>query len=221
MSGGAGDDNYFVDDAGDQVVENAGEGFDTVYSGAHIRLSANVERRNLLDGGGGVDTMYGGAGNDNYFVDNALDRVVENAGEGSDFVFSSVSYILPTNVENLVLQGSENASGTGNALANSIYGNSGNNWLDGQGGADVLTGNGGNDTFVFVAGQTDGDLIVDFTGNGANAGDSLRLFGYGPGATFTNIDAFHWQVNYNSGASHEVIAFMNGAAIDQSDWVFV
>jgi Ca2+-binding RTX toxin-like protein len=93
--------------------------------------------------------------------------------------------------------------------------------LDGQGNADTLTGGAGNDTFAFTAGQGNGDAIVDFAGNGAAAGDSLRFFGYGAGASFTNIDATHWQVNYNSGVSHDVITFMNGAAIDASDVVFV
>jgi hypothetical protein len=36
----------------------------------------------------------------------------------------------------------------------------------------------------------------------------------------TNIDAMHWQVNYNGGASHEVITFQNGASIDASDFLF-
>ena len=43
MLGGAGNDVYFVDNAGDAVVENPGEGIDTVFSTAHFRLSANVE----------------------------------------------------------------------------------------------------------------------------------------------------------------------------------
>ena len=30
----------------------------------------------------------------------------------------------------------------------------------------------------------------------------------------------HWQVNYNGGASHEVITFQNGASIDASDFLF-
>ena len=107
-----------------------------------------------------------------------------------------------------MLQGSADLSGTGNALANSIFGNSGNNTLDGQGGADILTGNAGNDTFVFNVGQANGDTVVDFAGNGAAAGDSLLFVGYGAGASFTNIDATHWQVNYNGGASHDVITFM-------------
>jgi Ca2+-binding RTX toxin-like protein len=245
MAGRAGDDSYFVDDTADQVIENLNEGADTVYSTTHFRLAANVETlvlqgsadlqgyggsqantiygntgNNILDGGGGADTMAGGAGNDSYFIDNGFDQVIESAGQGSDTVFSSVHFILPENVENLVLQGSAGANGTGNALANSIYGNAGDNLLDGQGGADVLTGNAGNDTFVFVVGQADGDVIVDFAGNGASPGDSLKFVGYGPGATFTNINATHWQINYNSGASHEMIAFMNGAAIDQGDLIF-
>jgi Ca2+-binding RTX toxin-like protein len=165
--------------------------------------------------------MVGGLGNDTYFVDNAADAVVESAGQGNDAVFAFVNYGLTANVEALVLQGGADLGGTGNALANSIFGNSGNNTLDGQGGADILTGNTGNDTFVFNVGQANGDTVVDFAGNGAGVGDSLHFVGYGPGASFTNIDATHWQVNFNGGASHDVITFMNGAAIDPSDFLFL
>ena len=163
----------------------------------------------------------GGAGNDIYFVDNAGDLVIENPGEGTDAVFASVNYTLTANVETLVLQGAGNLPGTGNALDNKLFGNSGNNTLDGGAGADVLTGNAGNDTFVFNAGQANGDTVVDFAGNGAAAGDSLQFVGYGAGATFTNIDATHWQVNYNGGASHDIITFINAASIAASDYLFV
>jgi hypothetical protein len=86
----------------------------------------------------------------------------------------------------------------------------------------VLTGNAGNDTFVFHMGQANGDTVVDFAGNGAAAGDSLSFVGYGAGATFTNIDATHWQINYSvgMGTSHETITFLNGASIDQTDVLF-
>ena len=46
---------------------------------------------NLPGGGIGADTMVGGAGNDTYFVDDAADTVFENASEGVDSVFSTVS----------------------------------------------------------------------------------------------------------------------------------
>jgi Ca2+-binding RTX toxin-like protein len=245
MVGGAGSDTYFVDDTSDAAFEVAGQGNDAVFSTAHYGLAADVETlvlqggadlqgygnnqantlygntgNNLLNGAGGADTMVGGIGNDTYFVDNGLDQVTENPLAGSDAVFSTVHFILPTNVETLVLQGSAAANGTGNALANAMFGNSGDNRLDGQGNADTLTGNAGNDTFVFIIGQANGDAVVDFAGNGASAGDSLQFVGYGAGATFTNIDATHWQVNFNGGASHEVIAFMNGASIHPTDVVF-
>src|SRR5262245_55072642 len=43
MTGGAGNDTYFVDNAGDTVTENAAEGDDRVFSTVHFALSANVE----------------------------------------------------------------------------------------------------------------------------------------------------------------------------------
>jgi Ca2+-binding RTX toxin-like protein len=246
MYGGAGDDVYFVDDAGDQAIEDANEGNDVVFSTAHLRLSANVETlvlqgsadlqgygnglsnaiygntgNNLLNGDAGADFMAGGVGNDVYFVDDAGDLVFESLNEGTDAVFATVSQTLATNVETLVLEGAGNLSGTGNALANNLCGNSGDNTLDGGAGTDVLTGNAGNDTCVFHAGEADGDTVVDFAGNGAAAGDSLQFVGYGAGATFTQNDATHWQVNFNGGASHEIITFMNGAAIDPTDFAFL
>ena len=61
----------------------------------------------------------------------AGDVVFENAGEGTDAVFASVNHTLSANMETLVQQGAGNISGTGNTLANSLFGNSGNNTLDG------------------------------------------------------------------------------------------
>ena len=246
MVGGAGDDIYFADDTSDSAFEVAGQGNDAVFASAHYGLAADVETlilqgsadlqgygsnqvntlygntgNNLLNGAAGADTMYGGLGNDTYFVDNAMDAVVENLGEGTDAVFASVNYTLTANVEALVLNGPGNLTGTGNALANSLFGNAADNALDGGAGVDVLQGNAGNDTFVFNMGQGNGDTVVDFAGNGAAAGDSLQFVGFGVGATFTNIDATHWEVNYNGGASHDVITFLNGASVDATDFVFM
>jgi serralysin len=240
MVGGGGNDTYFVDDPSDSCFEVAGEGNDAVFAFCNYGLAADVETlvlqgssdfqgygsnqvntlygnagNNLLNGAGGADTMLGGAGNDTYFVDNAGDVVFENANEGTDAVFASVDYALTANVEALVLQGAGNLNGTGNALNNSIFGNAGNNTLDGGAGADVLTGNPGKDTFVFKVGQANGDTVVDF-----NANELLQFVGYGAGATFTQNDATHWQVNYNGGTSHEVITFTNGAAIHAFEYAF-
>src|SRR5262245_63307367 len=127
---------------------------------------------------------------------------------------------MAANVDNLVLQGAA-IQGYGNGLVNALIGNDHDNLLNGGGGADSLTGGAGNDAFVFAVGEADGDTVVDFDGNGAGAGDWLVFVGYGSGATFTQNDPTHWQVNYNNGNSHEVITFLSGVAIDQIDYVFM
>ncbi len=127
---------------------------------------------NLLDGRGGADTLIGGAGNDTYVVENAGDRVVENAGEGTDTVQSSVTYTLADNVENLTLTGGTSINGSGNALDNVITGNTGNNQLSGLDGNDTLVGGAGNDILdggsgidSMAGGSGDDSYVVD------NAGD--------------------------------------------------
>lgn len=175
LVGGEGDDRYVVDSADDRVIEMIGQGYDIIESSVSYSLSSasdgeveelvligagdlnatgnqrnNVLRgnagNNVLDGKGGWDTMYGGAGDDIYYVDSVFDRVVENAGEGEDIVYSSVSYFAPDHVEEVILIGSGDINLTGNDQGMSLTGNYGNNDIRGGSGADFLSGGGGNDT---------------------------------------------------------------------------
>jgi trimeric autotransporter adhesin len=187
MSGGAGDDTYFVDNAGDNVTEVAGQGVDHVRSAITYKLGANLENltligldaingtgnalnnsifgnasANILDGSEGADHMSGGAGNDIYIVDNAGDTVTEFSDQGLDLVKASVTAALSANVENLLLTGIANINGTANELDNVITGNSGNNVLDGGEGADQLNGGAGDDTYIV---DNSGDTVTDTSGN--------------------------------------------------------
>jgi Ca2+-binding RTX toxin-like protein len=211
LIGSGGDDTYYVYDYrgdADTVIENAGEGIDTINSYAErYTLDANVENlvliydpvvgndpiygagnelnnkivgtayTNVLDGGQGNDTLIGGGGSDSYYVDSVLDVVIEKVGEGGfDIVYTSVSYTLSDNIERLWLQGTA-VSGTGNELANQIFGTDTNNLLRGGAGNDTLEGFLGNDTLIGGAGAdkfelssrkpflNDGnrDTIIDFT----------------------------------------------------------
>ena len=191
MAGGTGNDVYFVDDAGDSVVENPGEGTDAVFATIDYTLTANVEAlvlqgsgdlqgfgnglvnalygnagNNQLDGGAGADAMFGGVGNDVFFVDDASDAVFENSGEGNDTVFASAHFRLSANVENLTLTGSADLQGYGNADANTLTGNTGNNLLDGRAGADTMAGGAGNDVY-FV--DDVGDTVIEDANEGTDA----------------------------------------------------
>jgi Ca2+-binding RTX toxin-like protein len=102
MYGGAGHDLYYVDNAGDVVVENASEGTDKVMSSVTFALSANVENltltgasaingtgnglANVLTGNSAANTLDGGAGDDRLEGGAGADTLT--GGSGADaFVF--------------------------------------------------------------------------------------------------------------------------------------
>jgi Ca2+-binding RTX toxin-like protein len=204
MRGGAGNDTFVVDASADIVVENAGEGTDTVQAAVAWTLGANVENltltgtgaingtgnalanvivgnggANILSGGAGVDTLRGGAGNDTYVVDVAGEVVAENAGEGTDVVQSAVSWTLGANLEDLVLTGTAIVNGTGNTLSNALAGNAAANVLSGLDANDLLWGAAGNDT---LNGGNGNDALQGGDGNdaiGDTAGNNLLDGGLG------------------------------------------
>lgn len=112
-----------------------------------------------LDGGAGVDTMQGGGGDDLYLVDDSADVATENAGEGSDTVRASASYVLGAEIERLELVGAA-LNGTGNASDNVLIGNANSNLLDGGAGADAMTGGDGDDTYIV---DNLGDTVVELS----------------------------------------------------------
>jgi Ca2+-binding RTX toxin-like protein len=127
-------------------------------------------------------TTSGGTDNDRYVI-NGSDTVVEGLNAGNDTVFSSVTYVLAGNVEALILTGASAINGTGNALANGLYGNGANNALSGLAGNDVLNGSGGIDRLAGGAGfdrfdfrsalnsTNNRDIILDYS----VAQDTIRL----------------------------------------------
>lgn len=178
MSGLAGDDTYIVDQAGDTVIEGAGEGLDTIKSAVTYTLPIFVENLtllgsavinatgnglanrlignvadNTLNGRAGPDTMRGLAGNDTYIVDDPGDVVSEAPDAGTDTVRSTVTHRMRDNVEKLILTGADAINGTGNDLDNTITGNAARNVLGGGSGNDILNGAGGNDRLSGASGN--------------------------------------------------------------------
>jgi hypothetical protein len=115
----------------------------------------------LLDDDGNAQ-LTGGAGNNDFVIEDPSARVVEGAAGGTDLVRSSVDHALDANVENLELQGNAALDGFGNGLANRITGNAGDNMLSGGGGNDTLDGGAGFDVAAFSGARA--DYIVRKTG---------------------------------------------------------
>lgn len=103
--------------------------------------------------------------------------MIENAGEGSDLISSSIAWTLGANVENLTLLGATALDGTGNELANILTGNSGNNTLTGLDGNDILNGGAGDD---ILFGGNGYDTLMggagDDTLSGGAGNDTYKLF---------------------------------------------
>jgi len=135
-----------------------------------------------LNGGVGADSMLGGLGNDTYYVDNIGDRVLENAGTGTDSVISSITYTLENNIENLTLSGTSAINATGNSLNNSITGNSANNTLNGGTGADTMAGGAGNDTYY-----VDSSYDVIYENASAGTDTIISTISYALGSNLENL----------------------------------
>jgi len=116
------------------IRSTAGAGTDNLFGNAG---------NDVLDGGAGADTLAGGIGDDTYIVDDPADLVVEQLNEGTDTVYSSVTYFLgwySVGADNLTLTGTAPLDGYGNDLNNVLIGNSAKNILAGVLGADLLLG---------------------------------------------------------------------------------
>ncbi|MEM7061827.1 MAG: calcium-binding protein [Cyanobacteria bacterium P01_B01_bin.77] len=134
-----------------------------------------------LDGNSGGDKMRGGRGNDTYVVNSVRDQVIELRNQGTDTVrvtldSSRTAYVLPDNVENMILARNKDAKANGNGLNNLITGNDFRNEINAGSGHDTIHGKGGDDRIKAGSGT---DKIFGGTGKDVMFGGtgSDRLFG--------------------------------------------
>jgi Ca2+-binding RTX toxin-like protein len=139
LEGGPGNDVYLVDNAGDAVVELAGDGADQVLTTLlTYQLPEHVE-----------SLSANGAGNF-HLIGNGADNLI--AGTGGD---------------DLLDGGDGHDELRGNSGNDTLVGGAGNDRLVGGAGTDVMTGGAGNDIFQIGGWETglqgDADVITDFT----------------------------------------------------------
>jgi Ca2+-binding RTX toxin-like protein len=152
-------------DTGVAAINLTGNGFAQTITG-----NAGANR---LDGGIDAvsDRLVGLGGNDTYIINSSTDLIDEVAGGGvADRIQSTVSFRLAAD-DNIEIMTTTNArlttaiNLTGNALAQTIYGNAGANILNGgtDNLRDTMFGYGGNDTY-FIGSSA--DVIVEAVGGG-------------------------------------------------------
>lgn len=160
MAGGRGNDTYFVDDAGDVVIEYANEGFDKVYASIDHTLGAFVED-GVLEG-----TAIALTGNafDNRLLGNAEDNII-SGGDGKD--------TLAGDLGDDILIGGEGGDGYVYALGD---------------GHDTIieTGTTGDDYIVLAGGLTFADVVYVRT----PAHDNDLVFVFSDGGTLTVVDYY-------------------------------
>jgi serralysin len=157
LTGGFGDDRYFLDQAGVTVVEAVDGGTDYVYASLSYTLADNIE--NLLQAGsadiqgignGLANVLFGNDGANDLQGLDGRDRLAGRAG---------------------------NDTLSGGADIDRLYGEDGDDRLVGGDGGDGLWGGNGADTFVLLPTVADADRIYDFATGTDKLEISEALFG--------------------------------------------
>ena len=141
MDGGIGNDLFFVDNAGDVVIEAAGEGTDLVSTSVDFTLPDNVENGSILGTG---DVAITGNALANFITGNAGANHLRGEG-GADRLIAGLG-------------------------DDTLEGGAGDDILQGQGGADrfVMTASNGNDQILDWEASTD---VLDFSDLGLRFAD--------------------------------------------------
>ena len=174
-------DLFLGTSGGDTENRSAATAAVALYGFGGIDTLTGGSANDYLLGGGGNDALTGNGGSDTYGVDSASDGVTEGLNGGAaDTVRSSVTLMIGSHIENLVLTGTANNSGTGNTLPNTITGTSGSGTLTGGDGDDTIN-LGGNSTvnWDYAYGGNGDDTISGGTGwvhaNGEAGNDTIDV----------------------------------------------
>lgn len=200
MEGGAGADFYFVDQAGDVVIELINEGADQVFAGSSwtlgagsyveaisttdhagtdaISLTGNAlsqtlygnDGANVLDGGGGGDVMIGRGGDDIYYIRNAADRVYDEAESGGIDRVYASVSWTMNAGARIEFLSTTDAAGT---LAIDLKGSEVRQVIAGNEGANRLDGGYGSDT---ITGGGGADIFAFTTTMGSDNADLITDF---------------------------------------------
>ena len=233
MIGGSGDDLYDVDNTGDVIIENAGEGTDRVVTYVSYTLGANVENlqlngtagvngtgnnlnnvltgnfgNNILSGGGGNDSIYGGSG------PGGADTMIGGTGDDSYNIYYAGVVVIEAANEGIDTVYTTIDYTLGDNVENLIIvggnasgtGNSLNNFIQGSPVDNTLSGGAGNDT---LDGGNGADTLIGGTGNDLYIVDTMDVVIEDAGAGIDTVQTSYGA--YTLGANLEnLIGALNG-----------
>lgn len=184
MEGGEDDDIYFVDDAGDRIIEAKDEGNDKVFSTVsiekafeHVEAYQLLGRENLEIDAGYVkiiEEIPRSEASTSNVVSDPYGRTIETIENGSN----GIRTITRINSTDLTL--------TGNAGDNKLVGGDGNDVIDGGEGADMMIGGFGNDVYYV---DNIGDQIIEVGGQGYDTViSSIETFSISQGQSIEKVE---------------------------------
>lgn len=224
LVGSLGNDSYVVDNAGDVVIENIGEGADSVSSSISYTLGANVENltltgtdalngignalantltgnsaANTLTGDAGNDLLDGGAGADTLVGGTGNDTyVVDDAGDVVTEVLNQGTDTVNSQISYTLASNVENLTLLGAAALNGT-GNALVNTLTGNSADNLLDGGLGAD--AMAGGLGSDNYVVD------NTGDVITE------RTGAGIDSVSSTVTYTLGNNVENLTLLGSGAL--------
>jgi Ca2+-binding RTX toxin-like protein len=176
MVGGKGNDVYFVDSAGDTVIESGNSGIDEIRTELNLKsATAGVENFTFL---GNVSYTFTGNDLNNRITGNFQDDILSGAG-GNDTLIGDFG-------NDILKGGNGNDRLEGGVLDDTLEGGAGNDILDGGDHFDKMSGGAGND--VYYVDQL-GDVVIEAKDQGT---DEVRVADFFSGVFtgFANVENY-------------------------------
>lgn len=148
----------------------------------------------VFRGRGGIvqGTVFGGAGDDLYIVDQGDIDISDTSG--IDTVRSSVDFVLTAELERLEIIGAVGRVGTGSRFADTLIGGGGDDTLRGSGGNDVMDGGSGDDNDLLYGGDGDDQFA-------SAGGDDTLIGGSGVDSLTLTTSSVGWNVSLSTGTA--------------------